>query len=67
MTARIPAPDFRHLSLWPATGARYGELSFSSPARRVKDELPAGSPHAETPDTHRAEADRANGAHRHRA
>ncbi len=24
MTARVPAPDFRHLSVWPATGARYG-------------------------------------------
>ncbi|WP_213546314.1 hypothetical protein [Vannielia litorea] len=29
MTARTPAPDFRHLSVWPARGARYGDGSLT--------------------------------------
>lgn len=29
MTAPVPTSDFRHLSLWPASGARYGDVHFS--------------------------------------
>ncbi len=44
MTARIPAPntaakpagDFRHLTLWPASGARYGDGSLSAPRPQLR-------------------------------
>ncbi len=31
MAAPIPAPDFRHLSVWPASGARFGDGSLAAP------------------------------------
>ncbi|MFY0634439.1 MAG: hypothetical protein JXQ91_11535 [Vannielia sp.] len=29
MKATVPSPDFRHLALWPARGARFGDGGFS--------------------------------------
>ncbi|MDF1873968.1 hypothetical protein [Vannielia sp.] len=31
---RSATPDFRHLTLWPASGARYGDGSLAPPAPR---------------------------------
>ena len=45
MTARVPAPDFRHLSVWPARGARYGDGDFSFARRSFSGE--AASPRSE--------------------
>ncbi|SIN82835.1 hypothetical protein [Vannielia litorea] len=39
MSAPVPAPEFRHLTLWPARGARFGDGSLAAPkpADPVKD------------------------------
>ena len=40
MSAQIPTPDLRHLSLWPATGARFGDGTLKGAA---PDAAPRGA------------------------
>ncbi|MGR3795422.1 hypothetical protein [Vannielia sp. SX4] len=59
MTARIPAPnsaakptgDFRHLTLWPASGARYGDGSLAAPRPQVQRPDMADLPPQASPQT----------------
>jgi hypothetical protein len=49
MSARSPAADFRHLRLWPAIGARYGNgalgpVTPARPASQTTEKPPEASP-----------------------